>query len=213
MNTAVVEDASITKISDWIIESALAGIDSDRLVRDFCEKLNEANIPVVRAQVASGFLHPMFRSFSVTWSKSMGVTRSRFPHAKEKTDEWLNSPFKALFDRNENHLRCRIWMKEGLNQFPILRELQEQGYTDYLAKAVPFTDNAEKSWSRMDGTLTSWSTDEPAGFSDSQLSALHRLVQRLALGLKMFVREVTTHNVISTYLGSHAGERVLNGQF
>lgn len=209
---AVIEDASITAISSWIIDSALRGIDADRLVREFCEKLNEAGIPVARAHVACSFLHPMFRSFSVTWSRLRGVERNRFAHASAKTEAWLRSPFKALLDGQQNEMRFRIYKKEGLNRFPILGEFREQGFTDYLTTAIAFTSPLEKSWSHMDGALTSWLTDAPGGFTDSQLKALCRLLPRLGAGLKMYVRELTTHNVVSAYLGNHAGERVLNGQ-
>lgn len=210
--TAVIEDAAITAISDWVIDSALSGIDADRLVREFCEKLNKAGIPIARAHVACSFLHPMFRSFSVTWSSVRGVERNRFGHATSRTEAWLLSPFKALLDGHQNEMRFRIHKKEGLNRFPILGEFLEQGYTDYLTTAIAFTSPIEKSWSHMDGALTSWLTDAPGGFTDSQLKALCRLLPRLGAGLKMYVRELTTHNVVSAYLGTHAGERVLNGQ-
>ena len=176
---AVIEDASITAISSWIIDSALSGIDADRLVREFCEKLNEVGIPVARAHVACSFLHPMFRSFSVTWSRVRGVERNRFAHASAKTEAWLRSPFKALLDGQQNEMRFRIYKKEGLNRFPILNEFREQGFTDYLTTAIAFTSPLEKSWSHMDGALTSWLTDAPGGFTDSQLKALSRLLPRL----------------------------------
>lgn len=211
MDTTV-EDENIVAISNWIIDSALGGIDADRLVREFCEKLNGANIPVSRVHVACSFLHPMFRSFSVTWSKVRGVERNRFAHASERTDAWLHSPFKALLDNRQMEMRFRLHKKEGLNQFPILRELYDEGFTDYLTRTISFTSSLEKTWEHMDGALTSWTTDAPGGFSDSQLAALCRLIQRLGVGLKMYVREVTTHNVVSAYLGTHAGERVLSGQ-
>ena len=207
-----IEEATVSAISDWIIESALVGIDADRLVKGFCERLNEAGIPVARVHVACSFLHPMFRAFSVTWSSTRGVERSRFTHAGGNTSAWLSSPFKALLDENRQEMRFRIYKKEGLNQFPVLQEFREQGYTDYLTCTIPFTWPVEKANDMLDGALTSWVTDQATGFTDAQLAVLRRLLPRLGIGLKTYVRELTTQNVLSAYLGTHAGERVLNGQ-
>ena len=210
--TGTVDDHAISEISDWIIDSALLGIDADRLVKGFCERLNQAGVPVSRVSVACSFLHPLFRAFNVRWSESRGVERSKFTHAGGQTDAWLRSPFKALLDEGKQELRFRIYKKEGLNQFPVLQEFRDEGYTDYLTCTIPFTWPIEKANDHLDGALTSWMTDRAGGFSDEELAALRRLVPRLGIGLKTYVRELTTQNVISAYLGTHAGERVLNGQ-
>ena len=74
-------DERFTEISDWIIEASLAGIEADRLVKGFCERLVSAGVPVSRAHVACSLLHPMFRAFSVSWNPDRGVERNRFTHA------------------------------------------------------------------------------------------------------------------------------------
>ena len=210
--TGTVSEADVSEISDWIIDSALVGIDADKLVKGFCERLNEAGVPVSRVSVACSYLHPMFRAFHVRWSEARGVERGRFTHAGQQTEAWRQSPFKALLDEGKQELRFRIYKKEGLNQFPVLQEFRDDGYTDYLTATIPFTWPIEKANDFMDGALTSWATTRADGFSETQLSALRRLIPRLGIGLKTYVRELTTQNVLSAYLGTHAGDRVLNGQ-
>ena len=207
------EDATVHKISDWIIESSLNGIGADRLIKGFCERLNEGGLPLDRCSVAMSFLHPMFQAFSVNWSTDQGVQRNRFPHAGAQTDAWNRSPFKAMLDSNEREIRVRIKDGEGLNRFGVVGDLKERGFTDYYTTITAFTWPQSKARSYLDGSMSSWSTKHPDGFSETHIDALRRLIPRLGLGLKIYAREATTHNVVSAYLGNHAGSRVLDGQF
>jgi adenylate cyclase len=60
--------------------------------------------------------------------------------------------------------------------------------------------------------LISWSCDAPGGFTDSQLASLRRLAPRFALVISnRLLREVTI-NVLDTYVGHQAGERILSGE-
>ena len=60
--------------------------------------------------------------------------------------------------------------------------------------------------------IGSWCTDRSAGFTDSDLQALGRLQKRLAVAVKMRVKEKIASNILETYLGQDAGRKVLNGQ-
>jgi adenylate cyclase len=90
--------------------------------------------------------------------------------------------------------------------FPILKELQAEGATDYFAFAIPFSSV------QNDGLVGSWVTDRKRGFFDADLRALHRIQRRLAVACRMTIRGQVAENVVETYLGRGAGERVLAGQ-
>ncbi len=210
--STAIEESKIAEISNWIIEVSLDGIDADKLVKGFCERVVEAGIPLNRAQIACSFLHPMFRAFSVSWNPDRGVERSRFAHANANTDAWLRSPFKAVVEDDTKEIRARIYRGEGVNRFPVLQELKEQGFTDYLVTSTRYSDIRGPGEDYLDGSMSSWTTNRPDGYSDDQLDALRRLIQRLNIGLKIYVREMTTQNMLSAYLGNHAGNRVLQGQ-
>ncbi|MDJ0683459.1 MAG: adenylate/guanylate cyclase domain-containing protein [Alphaproteobacteria bacterium] len=209
---AAFKESAVHEISDWIIESSLNGIGADMLIKGFCERLNAAGLPMDRCSVAMSFLHPMFRAFSVNWSTDRGVQRNRFPHAGAQTDAWKKSPFKAMLDSDDHDIRLRIKDGEGM-RFSVIPELKERGFTDYYTTITSFTWPQSKARSFLDGSMSSWATKHPDGFDDSHIEALRRLIPRLGLGLKIYAREATTHNVVSAYLGNHAGSRVLDGQF
>jgi adenylate cyclase len=90
--------------------------------------------------------------------------------------------------------------------FPILEELRKAGATDYYAFLIPFGGGED------DGLIGSWVTDRKRGFFDADLRALHRIQRRLAVACRMTIRGQVAENVVETYLGRSAGERVLAGQ-
>jgi len=203
----------VQETSNWLVEQTLVGTPADRMLKGFCERLVEGGIPLVRGHIACGYLHPMFRAFSVTWNREEGIVRDRFSFQSATNDAWLRSPLKAVTVSETNELRFRIRDGEGVEEFPVLAEFKDRGYKDYVAIVRPFSAPAAQALSRMDGCISSWVTDAEVGLSDRCLVALRRLFPRLAVALKTIVREQTAHNIASAYLGNHAGDRVLRGSF
>ena len=60
--------------------------------------------------------------------------------------------------------------------------------------------------------MGSWSTARDGGFSDSDIAALLRIQNNLALAARMAVLSRLAGNMLTTYLGGGAGTRVLSGQ-
>ena len=58
--------------------------------------------------------------------------------------------------------------------------------------------------------FSSWTTDRSGGFDDSQIAAIERLEPRLGVAIKMRAYEQTAVNVVSAYLGTIAGKRILD---
>lgn len=203
---------TVQKVSDDIITQALAGVSPEELVATLCKNLRRAGFPLWRTLISCSWLHPMFQAQSFVWNSDENIViKEQHLHGSENQDGWLNSPIKAMMDEKRYEARFDISKGEGCNQFPILAELREQGGTDYLYMMAPFTDD-DSALRRMDGLVSSWSTKQPGGFSDGEVEIIRRLFPRLALGLKSLVREQTALNVLSAYLGTGAGQRVLDGQ-
>jgi adenylate cyclase len=96
-------------------------------------------------------------------------------------------------------------------KFPLLVELHAQGVTDFLILRAAFTEVPFKD-TISEGVMTTWSTTKPGGFSDIHLTALKRLIPRLAVATKMARGEDTVTNILTAYLGGDAAKRVLAGQ-
>ena len=151
-------------------------------------------------------LHPLYDALGFTWERGGGMSVERFrTKPGERPERFLRSPYYHLISNNLDHLRRRI-DKSAPSEFPVFDDLKELGITDYIA----FIHNFEIDTSR--GMIGSWSTDAPDGFSDDMIAALLKLQNHLAVAAKMAVLGRLAGNMLTTYLGGGAGQRVLSGQ-
>ncbi len=197
----------INKVADWLMAQALGDTDLEDVVMGCCERLQAAGVPLYRGHFAFTVLHPLYGAMGITWNRGKGVAVKGFPHVpgKETTATFSKSPHFYMMERDLDHMRCRLESERGL-EFPIFEELRSEGATDYLAFVANFTPGED------DGMIGSWATDQRGGFTDEEIEALMRIQDRLAVACKMAVRSVLTRNVLETYLGTKAGDQVLNGQ-
>lgn len=203
---------TVQKVSDDIIAQALIGVRPEELLAKLCETLSDAGFPIWRVHISCGWLHPMFQAQSFLWcADNPQVLKEQHVHGSENTDAWRLSPIKALMDSEQYEARFDIGRGEGCNQYPILAELRDLGASDYFYMTARFGDD-ENALRLMDGLVSTWSTKQEGGFTDGEIDIIKRLFPRLALGMKTIVREQTAKSVLSAYLGTGAGQRVLNGQ-
>ncbi|MEQ8441760.1 MAG: adenylate/guanylate cyclase domain-containing protein [Alphaproteobacteria bacterium] len=202
----------VQETSDWLIKESLSGTRADRLMRGFCDALVRGGVPLVRGHIASGQLHPLFRAFSVTWNRDEGIIRDRFSYDGATSEAWNASPLKAVLTTERPEIRARLSEGEGVDEFPVLTDFRNRGFTDYYCTRVAFTVPEEEALKNMEGCIITFASDAPGGFSDPCIGAIKRLFPRLAAAIKMVTREATAQNLASTYLGSQAGDRVLKGQ-
>jgi adenylate cyclase len=199
------------KVADWLTESSLGGADLKIIVRGFCERLAAAGLPLARVHLSFSMLHPLYDALGFTWRRGQGMEVEGFRKlAPGHSDRFLRSPYYHLLSNDLDHLRRRIQPDEP-SEFPIFDDLKRIGITDYLAFVQPFGGSSFGN-SSTQGMIGSWSTDSPAGFSDSMIAALLRMQNHLAVASKMAVLQKLTDNMLATYLGGDAGKRVLNGQ-
>ncbi len=196
----------VDHVGDWLMKSALAGTDVSEIFSGFCERLTSAGLPLVRVHLSFSILHPLYRAAGFTWRRGKGSTSQQVSHAGAGTsDAFARSPYFYLLNNNLDHLRRRI-DGDASPEFPILGELKAEGITDYIAFVHKFEVNSSQ------GMMGSWSTDRPEGFSEGAIAALLRLQNQLAVAIKMSVLGKLASNMLTTYLGSEAGRRVLSGQ-
>jgi adenylate cyclase len=103
--------------------------------------------------------------------------------------------------------RRALWRRldaDAALDFPILEELRAEGYTDYLAMPLPFTDGRVQ--------ILSFASRAPLGFTHSQLADLEAILPGFALLVEVFESRRFTATLLETYLGRHTGERVLAGR-
>ena len=207
-------ERDIQAISDWLVAESLGRVQLRPLLAGFCDALNEAGLPILRAISALSTLHPMYVAHTYTYIRGRGNVTSDIPHGAHNTDAWQRSPLKPMFDNDQTECRYDLADSDQVAPYPLLAEARDLGGTDYLGILTPFVTGADvpDAVENLDGLMTSWVTDREGGFSAKHLRALRRLVPRFALAAKMAKREETALNIVTAYMGRDAGCRVLNGQ-
>ena len=207
-------ERDIQAISDWLVTESLGRVQVRALLAGFCDSLNEAGLPILRAISALSTLHPMYVAHTYTYIRGRGNVTSDIPHGAQNTDAWQRSPLKPMFDNDMTECRYDLTDPEQVAPFPLLGEARDLGGTDYLGLLTPFDTGTRvhHEVEDLDGLMTSWVTDRDDGFAPKHLRALRRLVPRFALAAKLAKREETALNIVTAYMGRDAGLRVLNGQ-
>jgi len=199
-------------IADWIMQAALSGADMPILLDGVAHRALATGVPLSRVHVMYRTLHPSFESVSLLWTAENGVSGREFGHGSSMSNGWLDSTFHYMIEHQMSFLRRQLVGDDAVIDFPVLQELADDGFTDYLAAIIRFDSTAiDLHEGRTDGIVTSWATDRIGGFSGAHITALQHLVPRLAVACKLAIREQIAANVASTYLGASAGKRVLHG--
>lgn len=203
-------DAQISELATWVTEAGLAGRDETATLTGFCERAVELGLPIARATVLADTLHPVYEGRAFRWNRDKGTTvLTEYGRSEDDVGRWQRSPFYRLEESGEPILRRRL-TAESQREFPIFPELLAGGMTDYVAMVNRFAP--ERTIGKMDGVYSSWATDLPSGFCDSDVADLSRLVPFLALTVKTGALAGIAATLVQTYLGRDAGRRVLAGR-
>src|SRR5262249_4339240 len=114
-----------------------------------------------------------------------------------------------MLQTGESLVRRRV-TAESEAEFPMLRDYQAAGMTEYVAIISRFAP--EGIIGEMDCVYSSWVTARADGFADAHIAALTRAVPTLALAVKAAALARMTGTLMETYLGRDAGRRVLSGR-
>ena len=118
-------------------------------------------------------LHPLFDGMSITWTREEGADVS---YAALVEQGGLRFPRQPLLphalDEKGREWRLRLDQDPAIAGFPLLMQLKEKGYTDYLALIVAF-GGAELHPQSLDGLRNLMVDAKRAqGFSDTDVAAM-----------------------------------------
>jgi len=164
----------MTDIGDivaWLDDGALNAPGPRPLMEELCSRLIGTGIPLERAVIFVTMLHPDVAGLSSVWRRGQPVELGKTPHDFLQTEAFITHPIVGL-QRTGIPLRRRLDDNAVVHDFPILDKLRSEGFTDYLATPLRFT-NGEIH-------LASWATRQPTGFADEDLEALTAVARPLA---------------------------------
>ena len=189
-------------ITDWLIDGARSAASPSRMMKETCEGLVAAGLPLWRVGVFVRTLHPDIYGRNFIWRPGAEVELGTVDFNILAAPEFQASPLAIVFKQGIE-VRARVGDPES-QRFPIIEDMRAEGVTDYIALPLLFIDGSIHA--------SSWTTKQPGGFTDQQLNALRSLVRPLARVIEIVQWRRTSSLLLDTYVGNRAGERILNGQ-
>jgi adenylate cyclase len=212
----MVESSLTAQIDDWLIEQSLGEPDIVELFEGVCYRLAAIGTPIGRAVLMWSTLHPLFQAEMVLWRKGRQAELDQFVHQDQVSEQWLRSPMQFMLKSGVDVLRRRLTGPAKLIDFPILDDLLNEGFSDYLMLSTglfptaPHGNDLQRGI-RQRGIFVSWAADRPDGFTNEDVATLQHLQRGLAVACKTVIQTRIARNISEAYLGRQTGDRVLNG--
>ena len=187
----------------WVLQEAPAFVTARELSAALARQLRAAGIPLWRLTIVIRILHPQVAAFSHHWHSISGeLVEHEFGHEGMQDPRYLNSPLVPIFE-GAGGIRRRLDIENPQLDFGVLKDLHAEGATDYVAMPMLFSDGQINA--------VCISSDRPGGFTTEDLGHLYEILGVLGRIYEVHALQHKAVSLLDTYLGSHAGERVLNG--
>ena len=185
----------------WILTQGRA-LPTARFVFQLCQRLVGCGLPLWRASIYAGTLHPQTRGIGWRWARDRPVTEEvRIAQGMERTAEYLDSPLRGTIEKG---VAFRERLEGSTSGFPLLRTFAAEGCTDYLA--LPLSKLGP------DHCVVAWASDRLGGFSESDLTLLEQVRPALATAIEVVMVLRTARSLFEIYQGAHVGARIVDGQ-
>jgi adenylate cyclase len=192
----------LQRLTDWLIDGARPAASPTRMIAETCERLVAAGLPLWRAGIFVRTLHPDIYGRNFIWKPGAEVEVGTVDFHILESPDFHASPLIIVF-RQGMEVRVRADDPQS-KRFPIIEELRAEGVTDYIALPLLFIDGVVHA--------SSWTTRQPGGFTDEQLAGLRKMITPMARLVEIFNWRGKAVNLLDTYVGNRAGERILGGQ-
>jgi adenylate cyclase len=196
------ESLSVAQIESWLLDDAVRIADLIDLFEMLVWRLVIARLPLDRASLHVGTLHPQLIGFAWNWNIADGmVDEVKVGEATLATDAYRRSPLAVVFETGKA-ITIDTMEADAATRFGLTADLRELGITQYIA--FPLGGAGYHN-------VATIATRQPGGFTSQQRDALERLLRLLALHVERHIAMRIASNVLDTYLGTLAGARVLEG--
>ena len=187
----------------WLHGRARAAPDLSHLCEDLFASLLDAGVPVARLNLGVFLLHPELAGVALQITRDHPqVVAVEVTHDSMHSFTYLDSPVKASVDDRQTR---RFRLSPGTEQpYPVLTELQEDGFTDYLL--VPMTGTLQRVH------VLSIATDVEGGFDDQMIRAVTAFCAPLGLLVDSLTTLALSRVLLRLYVGNKTGPRVLQGE-
>jgi adenylate cyclase len=202
---------SAQEFEHWLAEGGLRNMPLSDLFNGFTQYLIESGVPLVRTYFGMSTRHPLIQAFDMTWEPDNALYHTQFDHTWQRRSAWTDSPLRHMILEHLPRMRRILQGQGAMLDFPILQELAERGCTDWYGAVSGFEADSILEAPGSLGMASSWSTNDPDGFSDQNLALINRLFPIFAVSIKAAVLPTITRTLLGAYLGADAAQRVWSG--
>ena len=190
------------KVDHWLLREGPHIENIVEMFDELCWRLVGDGLPLWRATLHMGTLHPQILSLGARWLRYLKIVEEyRILRGSDATDEYLRSPIRATTERG---IPFRRRLLEETPEHPLLSKLRTSGATDYFA--LPLNRTLQRF------PVVTWATDRPRGFGEADIAKLEAINPALAAIVETRAMRRITENLLDVYLGPQAGRRVLAGR-
>ena len=202
-NVEALATVSFDSVYDWLLDEAWRLPDLTSILDGLCQRIEADGLPLLRTGMTVGTLHPQISGYYVVKWRGKDATEQNGPHGMQDMSMFQQSPQRAVYEEGVS-VRFALDDPNNMPAYPIAEEIAEAGGTDYLAMPLEFSGGER--------TAMSFGTDRPGGFSSAETLELYRVVSITSRLLEVKALRRTTANLLDTYIGHIAGQRVLDGE-
>jgi len=200
------DDETVTRVyadplARWFVTEAYRITNTGALVAAAGEQLVSAGIPLFRLAYFQLIPHPEFAGKGYFWRRGQGVEIALRAHGDNVDAEYRDNPLPVVFEQRKT---VRVRLERHQPQAPILRQLKDEGATDYVALPLLFTTGHVDALSVV--------SDKPGGFSMTDLDRMFLLQYAFTRLVEVHSLRDTATNLLDAYVGRAAGQRILAGE-
>jgi adenylate cyclase len=193
----------VEPIFDWLVAGAPGSRTPADVLDRICPDLAAAGVPVERVVAFVRTLHPHIVGRTFHWTLGRRVEVRETSYAALRSLAFSNSPVAEVCLTGKT-FRHRFGRDPNAHGFETLVELASAGFTDYVAAPMPFLSGETHA--------VTFGTRAAGGFTDEHVAAILRIMTPLSRVGEIFALTRTATNLLNTYVGRDAGERILAGR-
>ncbi len=204
VDTTFLPPAAAGPIIAWLLGEARTLPNGPAALKELGPRLNAAGLQLARASFHVRTLHPQFFGIGFFWYRGQDEIRTFLAeHGIRDTELYLRSPMRLIFE-GQDEVRQSLEQPDEALPFPLFVEMKEDGFTDYLALSLIFSDGKRHG--------TTWTTDKAGGFDDDDVALIKSILPIFGLLIEIHLNRRIAVNILNTYVGRQAGEHILAGQ-
>ena len=197
------QSSTLEETEDWLLGEAMEIDNLLHFYETFVWRLVASNIPLDRASLHIGTLHPQLFGFAWNWERADEICDEvKVDEAILRSDAYRRNPIFSVIEHGKL-FQAKTTDPGVTDRYPIMNDLGKQGIIEYLA--IPLRSGGEYH------NATTIATKQDGGFTEVQLESLSGIFKLLALQVERHILRRVAQNALNTYLGNEAGERVLSG--